>query len=177
LKSDGEFAWFARAGISRGTTRFDCCAWLAAGLAMIQIGCGREGQMPEHGPADSAYNLPIEVGTENVVQTLLITPPQPRIGDTLRVVSVMTNDGTQPARFEERICTLDLDGSLELAFATGFCMGHSGWRTLRPGEAVTLGQLFVVRSAPGRHQLRVRHMLSPDRWADTIVTVIPALPD
>jgi hypothetical protein len=53
-------------------------------------------------------------------------------------------------------------------------MCWSNQRTLAPGDSVVGEDVMQVTSPPGTYQLRVRHLLDPERWVTLRVVVRPS---
>jgi hypothetical protein len=108
--------------------------------------------------------------SQGLRQEVRISEIQPFPGDTIVIESVVTNRSSSPQTVELRVCGLDLQGDLALAF-TPNCRGYSEWITLRPGEVRLQWQEAVVRSRPGSYTIRVRHLLDPETWVRLRVDV------
>lgn len=99
--------------------------------------------------------------------------PSPDSGSDIQIRSVLVNTGTQSMLLEHRECGLDLGGTLKLSWPPGIvkCMAYSGRGQLAPGDSIVGGDYMRVASAPGRHELRVRHALDPEMWTPIDVVV------
>jgi hypothetical protein len=109
----------------------------------------------------------------SLVQTITIEPAAPAPGENVVIRSVIVNRGSRVVTLSSRLCGLDYDGSLELAWPAdiGKCRAYSGRDELAPGDSVVGHDLMEVTSPPGRHLLRVRHALEPEAWAELSVNV------
>ncbi len=105
-----------------------------------------------------------------LVQTIHIADTQPATGETLRIESVITNEGAAPRPVTSRICGLDLD--TRLRFEEGIrCMGYSAGGMLAPGDSRVQVEEAVIASRPGTYSVRLRHLLNPEQWVSFQITV------
>lgn len=143
----------------------------AAFLALIATltGC-RESPTDSGSPSDGTA-LVGRFG--NLVQTITIEPSTPAPGENIVIRSVIVNGGPSVVMLTSRLCGLDYDGSLALAWPAniGKCRAYSGHNELAPGDSLVGADLMEVTSPPGRHLLRVRHALDPEAWAELSVDV------
>ena len=106
-----------------------------------------------------------------IVQTLRLLNPGLRVGDTLRLESVLRNVSNQPVSVEHVVCELDIEGDLKTEAPFILCFAYSVRSTIAPGEEVK-GQLQRrIVSEPGKYTIRVRHLLDPDVWVPAELTV------
>jgi hypothetical protein len=109
-------------------------------------------------------------GPGGLVQTIHIADTQPATGETLRIESVITNEGAQTRAVTSRICGLDLDTGLR--FEEGIrCMGYSAGGTLAPGHSRVTVEEAVIASRAGTYSVRLRHLLDPEQWVSFQITV------
>lgn len=110
---------------------------------------------------------------DDMVQTVTLTPASPRSGETVSIRSAIVNGGSAPVPLTSRICGLDFEGSLDLAWPPeiGKCGGYSMRGALVPGDSVVTYDLMQVTSPAGRHLIRVRHALDPETWVELDVHV------
>lgn len=109
-------------------------------------------------------------GPGGLVQTIRVSRAEPSPGDTLRIESVITNEGDQPVNVTSRICGLDLQ--TELRFGPQFrCGGFSRHGPLAPGASIRESEGGVVTSRPGTYSVRLRHLLEPEKWVSFQITV------
>lgn len=109
----------------------------------------------------------------DIVQTVTLTPASPRSGETVSIRSAIVNRGSAPVPLTSRICGLDFEGSLDLAWPLeiGKCGGYSMHDALVPGDSVVTYDLMQVTAPAGRHVVRIRHALTPETWVELDVHV------
>jgi hypothetical protein len=106
-----------------------------------------------------------------IVQTLRLLNPGLRVGDTLKLESVLKNVSDKPVSIEYVVCELDLEGELKTESPFILCFAYSIRGTLAPGQQVTGTLQRRIVSGPGRYTIRVRHLLDPDVWVPAELTV------
>jgi hypothetical protein len=107
------------------------------------------------------------------VNTLALSATRLARGDTLRIVSTVTNEGTEPAAAESRICGLDVESTegFRAPDPWGRCAGYSQGGELQPGDSRVASEWILVGGGPGVYTLRVRHLLRPALWVTATVEV------
>jgi hypothetical protein len=105
-----------------------------------------------------------------LVQTLRIADTQPAHGETLRIESVITNEGAAPTAVTSRTCGLDLQTTLRLDHGVR-CAGYSEGGVLAPGGTRMVVEEAVITSRPGTYSVRLRHLLDPEQWVSFQITV------
>ena len=114
-------------------------------------------------PADFTQPLLIrETGPGALVQTVHLSASTLRQGETLRIRSVITNEGTAAVPLVSSICGLQLETRLQFA-PQARCAGYSMGGTIAPGASREEHDGGEVVSAPGVYVVRLRHMLEPER--------------
>jgi hypothetical protein len=150
-------------------------AALAAILVLTASACGGNGTAPaqtEDPVPDLDRGVPLAwQARPTIVQTLRLLNPGLRVGDTLKLVSVLKNVGAQPVTIEHVVCELDLEGDLKTEAPLILCFAYSVHGTLAPGEQVTGTLQRRIASPPGRYTIRVRHLLDPSVWVPAELTV------
>ena len=103
-------------------------------------------------------------GWPDLEQVVRVTPKEPTSGDTLRIVSVVTNRGSDAVRITARVCGVTLGGDLQLEWPPGIvtCAGYSSTGALGPGDSSVESTVRLVASPAGVYQLTVQHLLEPD---------------
>ena len=147
-----------------------------AAIALLSASaCGGNGTTPAQ-TEDPVPNL--DRGTAlswqarpTIVQTLRLVNPGLRVGDTLKLESVLRNVSTAPVSIEYVVCELDIDGELKTEAPFILCFAYSVRGTLAPGEQVVGHLQRRIVSEPGRYTIRVRHLLDPDVWVPAELTV------
>lgn len=147
-----------------------------AAIALLSASaCGGNGTTPAQ-TEDPVPNL--DRGTAlswqarpTIVQTLRLLNPGLRVGDTLKLESVLRNVSNAPVSIEYVVCELDLDGELKTEAPFILCFAYSIRGTLAPGEQVVGHLQRRIVSEPGRYTIRVRHLLDPDVWVPAELTV------
>jgi hypothetical protein len=109
-------------------------------------------------------------GAAGLVQTIHIADTEPATGETLRIESIITNEGAAPMAVTSRICGLDLETGLRFEHGVR-CAGHSMGGTLAPGASRVTVDEAVVTSRPGTYSVRLRHLLDPEQWVSFQITV------
>jgi hypothetical protein len=109
-------------------------------------------------------------GAAGLVQTISISDTHPAQGETLRIESILTNEGASPQAVTSRICGLDLDTALRFEPDVR-CAGYSIGGTLAPGASRVEVEEAVIASRPGTYSVRLRHLLDPEQWVSFQITV------
>jgi len=109
-----------------------------------------------------------------LVQSVRIEPAEPREGETIRIVSEVTNRSSRTIRATFTDCGLGLTGSLALAQIPGTvrCLSVSYERELAPGESIVGGDAMMVKSSPGDYRLEVLHLIGSAPRAGIDVRVV-----
>ena len=163
---------------SRTATRLARMVAACGAVALLSASaCGGNGTSP----AQTEDPVPdLDRGTAlawqarpTIVQTLRLVNPGLRVGDTLKLESVLKNVGSSPVSIEHVVCELDLDGDLKTHAPLILCFAYSVRSTLAPGESVTGRLERVIDSEAGKYTIRVRHLLDPDVWVPAELTVHP----
>ena len=133
--------------------------------------------------AISACNNPVEVEESepgyvrvsigDLEQTVQITPRRPKVGETIRIGSLIINRGHDQVRITKRDCALEIGGTLELQRAPVYTCGSvSSEGDLAAGDSTGISShSWRVSSESGQYYLRVRHLLDPDVWVTVPVVV------
>ena len=150
-------------------------AVVAAVVVLSASACGGNGTTPAQ-TEDPVPNLDRGVALSwqarpAIVQTLRLLNPGLRVGDTLKLESVLRNVSNKPVSIEYVVCELDLEGELKTEAPLILCFAYSVRGTLAPGEQVTGTLQRRIASEPGRYTIRVRHLLDPDVWVPAELTV------
>jgi hypothetical protein len=92
-----------------------------------------------------------------------IEPSRPRHGETIRIISEVTNVSRDAERGTFAMCGLGITGTLAVADPVGIarCAGVSEDKTLAPGETERAVDTKVVDSPAGTYVLEVHHLLNP----------------
>jgi hypothetical protein len=138
-------------------------------LALVTVlsACGRTVNEPQADPKPLTQRYD---GPAGLVQTIRIADTHPTTGETLRIESVITNEGAGPRVVNSRICGLDLDTGLR--FEPGVrCAGYSMGGMLAPGDSRVEVEEAVIASRPGTYSVRLRHLLDPEQWVGFQITV------
>ena len=146
-------------------------ARIAAALCAIAAACGVPSE-PAAPPLELAPAVRVD-GPEGLVNTLTLSATRLSRGDTLRIVSTVTNEGTAPVAAESRICGLDVEvtAGFRAPDPWGRCAGYSQSGAIAPGDSRVAGESILVGGAPGVYTLRVRHLLRPALWVTATVEV------
>ena len=166
-------AWTVAGRYVTRTIRSGLAASAIAVLAAAA--CGGNGTAPAQ-TEDPMPNLDRGVplawqARPTIVQTLRLLNPGLRVGDTLKLESILKNVGTQPVSIEHVVCELDLEGDLKTEAPFILCFAYSIRGTLAPGEQVVGTLQRKISSGPGRYVIRVRHLLDPAVWVPAELTV------
>lgn len=143
----------------------------AALCAVALVACNAPSE-PAPSPVDRAPAVLVE-GPGGLVNTLTLSATQLARGDTLRIGSSVTNEGTAPVAAETRICGLDVEAAdgFRAPDPWGRCGGYSQGGDIGPGEVRVSSESILVGGAPGLYTLRVRHLLRPELWVTATVEV------
>lgn len=108
-----------------------------------------------------------------LVQRVTLQPAVLVDGRDVEIRSVLVNHGSAAVALSTRICGLDYAGALELANPPEVlkCAAVSMSTTLAPGDSLVVADIMRVASAPGEYELRVRHVLEPEKWLALRVVV------
>ena len=152
-------------------------AAMAAVVLLTASACGGNGATPAQ-TEDPVPDLDRGVALAwqarpTIVQTLRLLNPGLRVGDTLKLESVLRNVSDQPVTVEYVVCELDLEGELKTEAPLILCFAYSIRGTLAPGEQVVGHLQRRIASGPGRYTIQVRHLLDPDVWVPAELTVRP----
>lgn len=146
-------------------------ALLAAVLAIAGAACARHAPPPPPAapaePVDEHVRVERIVGRrteESLTQRVFIRPAQPWPGDTVTLRSTVVNAGRDSVRVEHVVCGLDVEAAAVLADPFVRCVAYSVRTTLAPGDSLVQIDRRVVIGPRGRYELRVRHLVSPERW-------------
>jgi hypothetical protein len=164
-----------------GTAARHVARTLRSGISVSAIAvlaaaaCGGNGTAPAQ-TEDPVPNLDRGVplawqARPTIVQTLRLLNPGLRVGDTLKLESVLKNVGTEPVSIEHVVCELDIEGNLKTEAPLILCFAYSVKGTLAPGEQVVSTLQRKIASEPGRYSIRVRHLLDPAVWVPAELTV------
>ena len=168
--------------ITAGRARPETLTWLvrsamsvAAMTLLTAAACGGNGTAPQ-ATDDPVPNL--DLGTARawqarpaIVQTLQLLNPGLRVGDTLKLRSILRNVSDKPVTVEYVNCELDLEGDLRTEAPLILCFAYSSETTLAPGQQIVGDLQRRLASGPGRYTIRVKHLLNPDVWVPAELTV------
>lgn len=138
--------------------------------AVLAAACTSTGAGPDEGAPSDGAKVVLPGG---LTQQVTVMPASPVSGTNVEVRSVIANEGAAPVALTSRICGLDYAGALELTHPPEVmkCAGVSQSGSLAPGDSAVVHDIMRVTSAPGTHELRVRHALDPERWVSVEVVV------
>jgi hypothetical protein len=136
-------------------------------LAAVLSACDRTVHEPQADPQPLTQR---HDGPSGLVQTIRIADTHPATGETLRIESVITNEGTGARPVTSRICGMDLDTGLRFEPDVR-CAGYSMGGTLAPGDSRIGVEQGVIASRPGTYSVRLRHLLDPEQWVSFQITV------
>lgn len=150
-------------------------AAMAAVVLLTASACGGNGTTPAQ-TEDPVPNLDLGVARSwqvrpTIVQTLRLLNPGLRVGDTLKLESVLKNVSDQPVTAHYLVCEPDLEGELRTEAPFIHCVLGSMQGTLAPGQEEVRHLQRKIVSEPGRYTIRVRHLLDPDVWVPAELTV------
>lgn len=137
--------------------------WLrvaAAATLAATLGCAGSPTEPSSGDESRSTDP-----DTSLVQTLRVSDTDVRTGDTVRIASLVVNEGSVRVEVKARTCGLDFDTDLEHSQVGVRCMGYSTTEELAPGDSLEATAVRRVESGSGTYQVRVRHLLEPERWA------------
>jgi len=152
-------------------------AAMAAVVLLTASACGGTGTAPAQ-TEDPVPNLDLGVARSwqvrpAIVQTLRLLNPGLRVGDTLKLESVLRNVSDQPVTAHYLVCEPDLDGELQTEPPFIHCVLGTMQGTLAPGQSEVRHLQRKIVSAPGRYTIRVAHLLDPIVWVPAELTVHP----
>lgn len=103
---------------------------------------------------------------DGIVQTLLLSHAEVATGDTLQILSMVSNRGSTPVTMTISDCGLFLDTRLDhVSVRDCFLDVIPGVTlTLQPGDSKAQRKTIRVRSGPGIYRVRVKHVLEPEFW-------------
>ncbi|HYR11614.1 MAG TPA: hypothetical protein VEQ60_27775 [Longimicrobium sp.] len=136
-------------------------------LATVLSACERTVHEPQADPQPLTQRYD---GPAGLVQTIRIADTHPATGETLRIESVITNEGAGPVAVTSSICGLHLETGLRFVPAIR-CAGYSMGGTLSPGGSRVEVEEAVIASGPGTYSVRLRHLLDPEQWVSFQITV------
>jgi len=151
-------------------------AAMAAVVLLTASACGGNGTAPA--TDDPVPNLDLGVARSwqvrpGIVQTLRLLNPGLRVGDTLKLESVLKNVSDQPVTAHYLVCEPDLEGELQTEPPFIHCVLGTMQGTLAPGEEEVRHLQRKIVSGPGRYTIRVAHLLDPIVWVPAELTVRP----
>lgn len=152
-------------------------AAMAAVVLVTASACGGNGTAPAQ-TGDPVPNLDLGAARSwqvrpGIVQTLRLLNPGLRVGDTLKLESVLKNVSDQPLTAHYLVCEPDLEGELETEPPFIHCVLGTMQGTLAPGQEEIRHLQRKIVSGPGRYTIRVAHLLDPIVWVPAEVTVHP----
>lgn len=141
--------------------------WLLALLSLLGVsGCGdRSLLLPEQDESTGFFR--VEKALPNgLVHTLFLSHAEVAQGDTLRLVSFISNRGDAPVEVTVRYCDLDIDSKMDFLITRSCAEDtYSTTQNLAPGHHIRKIDITMrLRSRPGVYRMRVRHLLDPELW-------------
>lgn len=145
-------------------------SFLLVALAAVAACSSGPSSSPETRGAEGRAQASLPGG---LLQRVTLQPAVLVDGRDVEIRSVLINQGSAPVAVTTRMCGLDYAGALELTHPPEVlkCAGFSATSTLAPGDSLVDGDLMRVASAPGEYELRVRHVLDPEKWLSLRVIV------
>lgn len=135
-------------------------------LLLPVLGCSgdRTLLLPEFD--DGAGTFVVERSVQNgIVQTLFLSHAEVAPGDTLRILSVVSNRGHSPVTVGLTDCRIHLRTRMDHEDARPcFADTVSGTRTLGPGQSRSQDAVIVVHAQPGTYRVQVQHLVDPSFW-------------
>lgn len=147
---------------------------LVCGVTLLcgSLGCDRPFE-PSPYPAPGPALIDSTIIQPGLVQRVEVHPGQPRSGDSVLFVSVITNRSALPIDVTYRICSLGLITEAELAPIGIRCAGYLAGGELAAGDSVTISDVQYLQSAVGVYPLSIVHALAPAETVDISLEVVP----
>lgn len=133
--------------------------WGSCVAALLAVaGCSVDLVGPGSGTG-TTRTVEVEIG--DLVQRIEFSTARPTRGRPLAIKATVINRGA-PRPVTTRTCGLDVEG-LELEIGPT-CAAHSAKTTLARMDSVVTIHSGTVKDVAGSGQVRVRHLLDPEKW-------------
>jgi hypothetical protein len=110
----------------------------------------------------------VHQGLEHIIT---VTPARAAFGDTVTILSTVTNRTPRARSVQWRTCGMDVETALEFPWPGAMCGGYSALGSIGPGGTLQGSHYGVVKSEPGEYILRIRHLLDPESWVEVSLIV------